>query len=312
MTTLSHILAAPRWAHVDLGLQGIDLSQSGTFSDAIRNILDHADKNPWNPQWGTPADRIGSSIVIPFRSLIAQQFWPSDQELSIKRTDEEASDFRKRCLQRKEEAIHILLWENQSMVGLGQDEVVIRAKLETLLIEANKDNLDMAPAIDFVEKNLDIYQAWLDAMLEKEPSPQALAFAKWIQIIWEEDIIEPQIGITEARELLARLPETLLKISQMTTIDFHYSKDAQWNGYPIIPIPKFNERWDFEGEVTQLNPSNFPRKIWNNYICYNKGIPTTEIATEDDHLTRILVGVSNGFSIFPTPLPELYQRMMLL
>jgi hypothetical protein len=28
------------------------------------------------------------------------------------------------------------------------------------------------------------------------------------------------------------------------------------------------------------------------------------IATEDDHLTRILVGVSNGFSIFPTPLPK--------
>jgi hypothetical protein len=45
------------------------------------------------------------------------------------------------------------------MVSLGQDEIITRARLERLLIEANKDNLDIVPAIDFVEKNLDVYQA---------------------------------------------------------------------------------------------------------------------------------------------------------
>lgn len=147
-------------------------------------------------------------------------------------------------------------------------------------IETNKNKLDLKPNIDFISANKDKFEKGLDAIYQREPNENSKAWSEKIIFNGTDDIVSPQVSPEESKQLLARMPKILIEISKLQTVEYHtYGKIR------VIPVPWFDEQGNFDQNKVQFVPVNeFPR--------------------EGDHPSRILVGVSNGIRIYPTPIPK--------
>lgn len=148
-------------------------------------------------------------------------------------------------------------------------------------VEGNKDKLDFKPSVDFVDQNFQIYQQAVNSLLTREKSKSGLKLAAETTFFGVDDIVEPQVNPEEAGNLLAIMPESLVKLSMLQNISYHLFGEH----IKKIPVPGFDEEGNFDPKKVELvSVDEFPRP--------------------HDHPTRILVGVSNGRQIFPTPIPS--------
>jgi hypothetical protein len=175
-------------------------------------------------------------------------------------------------------------------------------------IERNKNKLDLKPNIDFISKNRDKFKQGHKAILERKPSESAEKWAEKIQFIGAEDFVMPQLSPQEIKEILSRMPDVLIALSKLKTISYHFAD----SGRHLLPIPIFNPEGNFKGQVCAVDPADFPRKSDKEYKVYkwekkDRGWTfsgNNEIAMENDHPSRILVGCRIGETIYPTPIPK--------
>ena len=138
----------------------------------------------------------------------------------------------------------------------------------------------MKPNIDFVSAHHDKFEAGVKDLLDKPASAEAEKWTKGIKFTGTEDIVDPQIHPEQGRELLARMPESLRKMSLLKEVAYHTFGEKR-----VIPVPGYDEEGNFDKKQVQLvSIDEFPRK--------------------EDHQSRILVGVSTGTTIYPTPIPK--------
>lgn len=147
-------------------------------------------------------------------------------------------------------------------------------------IEKNKDKLNLTPNINFVSGHIATYKKGLEDLLEITPSAESQSWANTIEFIGTDDIVKPQVLPEDATKLLARMPIALIELSTLSTISYHTFGNPR-----VIPVPGFDENGNLDQSKIEL-------------------VPVDEFPREDDHPSRILVGVSNGETIFPTPIPE--------
>lgn len=147
-------------------------------------------------------------------------------------------------------------------------------------IEKNKDKLDLKPNIDFVSQHKDTYETGLARILEREPSPEAQEWIDGIEFIGEQDIVDPQVHPEDVRKILSVMPGSLIKLSKLKTVSYHTFGNPR-----VIPVPGFDD----DGNLDQ-------RKITL--------APVDEFPGPGEHPSRVLVGVSTGDVIYPTPIPE--------
>ena len=142
-------------------------------------------------------------------------------------------------------------------------------------IEKNKDKLDLKPNIDFVSRHIDLYEKAVDSILKREPNPSSVEWTNKIDFVGEKDIVEPQVSPEDCRQLLSRMPELLTQLSKLQTISY----------LKVIPVPGYDDQGNFDDQKVQPVPAkDFPRP--------------------NDHPTRILVGISDGKTIYPSPIPK--------
>lgn len=142
-------------------------------------------------------------------------------------------------------------------------------------IEANKNKLDLKPNIDFVSDNKLKFEAGLNAILQRESDEKSISWSEQITFNGTDNIVVPQVYLEECKQILARMPKSLIEMSKLQIIDYQYSNE--------IPVPIFNEQGDFEN-VEWVDVDSFPR--------------------ENDNKSRIMVGYSTGDKIYPTPIPK--------
>jgi hypothetical protein len=151
---------------------------------------------------------------------------------------------------------------------------------EAEIVEANKDKLDLKPNIDFISVNKNKFEEGVDVIYQRKPDEESTIWSEQIIFNGRDDIVFPQISPEECKYILSRMPKSLIKLSKLQTVDYHTFGNVR-----VIPVPGFNEQGNFDPSKVQLVPVNkFPR--------------------EGDHPSRILVGVSNGIQIYPTPIPK--------
>lgn len=168
---------------------------------------------------------------------------------------------------------------------LPGEATAIREQLASYLSEAgkvekNKSKLDLRPSINFVSGNRDIFEKGLNEILQREPTNEPVAWSKKISFHGTEDVVCPQVSPDECVEVLARMPEVLIELSKLTLIDYH-----PFGHVRVIPVPGFDEHGNFDSKKVQF-------------------VPVSEFPREGDHSSRILVGVSTGDKIYPTPIPK--------
>lgn len=147
-------------------------------------------------------------------------------------------------------------------------------------VEANKHKLDLKPNIDFVLKNVGRFEEGLNSILQREADEDSIAWSKQISFNGVDDIVAPQVSPEECKQLLARMPKSLIEMSKLQTVDYHTFGNVR-----VIPVPGFDEQGNFDSKKVQL-------------------VPVDEFPREGDHPSRILVGVSTGDKIYPTPIPK--------
>jgi hypothetical protein len=147
-------------------------------------------------------------------------------------------------------------------------------------IEANKDKLDLKPNIDFVSRNIEKYEAGLEKILGRIPCQDTETWSQQISFNGTEDIVCPQVLPEKCRKILAHMPKSLIELSKLQTVDYHTFGNVR-----VIPVPGFDDQGNFDSSKVQL-------------------VPVSEFPREGDHPSRILVGVSIGNKIFPTPIPK--------
>lgn len=153
-------------------------------------------------------------------------------------------------------------------------------ELDPIDIERNKDKLNLKPSIDFVSNNIGKFEDGLQALLSRNPSAEAQKWADGIEFVGAESIVEPQVSPEEARKILARMPEVLIKLSHLKDISY-----ITFGHSRVIPVPGYDDKGNFDSKKVELvSIDDFPRP--------------------QDHPSRILVGVSNGKTIYPTPIPK--------
>jgi hypothetical protein len=104
-------------------------------------------------------------------------------------------------------------------------------------IEANKDKLDLKPNIDFVSKNIKEFEAGLNEILQRKSYEDAETWSQQISFTGAEDIVDPQVSPEDCKEILARMPKSLVELSKLQTVDYHlFSSDKH-----LLPIPGYNE-----------------------------------------------------------------------
>jgi hypothetical protein len=160
-------------------------------------------------------------------------------------------------------------------------------------IEKNKDKLDLKPNIDFVSRHIDLYEKAVGSISKREPSPSSLDWASKIEFVGDQDIVDPQLSSEDCRQLLSRMPEPLIQLSKLQTISY----------LKVIPVPGYDDQGNFDD-----------KKV--------KSVPAKDFPRPNDHPTRILVGISDGKAIYPSPIPKtvstderatyLYQAHVLL
>lgn len=147
-------------------------------------------------------------------------------------------------------------------------------------IEKNKNKFDLKPNIDFVSQHKEVYEEGLANILEREPSVEAQEWVNGLEFVGEQDIVDPQVHPEDVRRVLSSMPEVLIKLSKLKTISYHTFGNPR-----VVPVPGF----DNDGNLDQ-------RKITL--------APVDEFPAPGEHPSRILVGVSTGDVIYPTPIPE--------
>lgn len=197
----------------------------------------------------------------------------------------------------------------------NRDYIFAREQLKTVLsdaekIEANKDKLDLKPNVDFVSTNKDKFETGVNGILQKEPDKESIDWSENITFNGVEDIVFPQISPDECKKILARMPKSLIQLSKLEKIDYHLFN----SGKHLLPVPGFNEDGSFNpAKVFAIESGQFPRKKDSEFPIYRyykqeDGTWTfsgkNEMTEEEDHPSRILVGVSNGTKIYPTPIPK--------
>ncbi|HIH43441.1 TPA: hypothetical protein HA246_07425 [Candidatus Woesearchaeota archaeon] len=141
-------------------------------------------------------------------------------------------------------------------------------------IKKNKDKMDLAPNVDFVARHISLYQEGLQRLLANPVTPLARAFADSVQFENLEAIVQPQLTPEEIRQLLSVMPESLIRLSKLTTVKY----------FGMVPVPTYDEQGNFSGKPEWVDYDEFPRA--------------------SDHPSRILVGVSTGTEIYSTPIPR--------
>lgn len=139
--------------------------------------------------------------------------------------------------------------------------------------EENKAKMDLKPNVEFVANNIAVYRTGIAKMLSRTEPLAAEGLIARIGFDNLEGMVGAQLNPEEIRRLLRAMPESLIKLSKLVTVQYFGS----------IPIPTFDENGVFTGKPDWVGYDEFPR--------------------EQDHPSRILVGISNGESIYPTPIP---------
>jgi hypothetical protein len=176
-------------------------------------------------------------------------------------------------------------------------------------IEKRKDKLNFAPAIEFVESNLWKYQEGIQQLLWIPRSEEANIFANTVDIVGHSKEVDTKTQLTpkECRDLLARIPDILRKLSHLKTISYDYNGA----GYRIH-IPVYSTDGSFSRLAHAVRPTDFPRKLGNTYEIFrhikeDDGLHYKSeqiVAHESDHPTRFVVGISNWATIYPTAIPK--------
>ena len=177
-------------------------------------------------------------------------------------------------------------------------------------VERNKDKLDLKPNLDFVSRHQERFEEGLDAILKRAPTQEAREWVKRIEFSGTEDIVEPQVSPEDVREILSRMPEALIELSDLETVNYHLFG----LGKHLLPIPGYDAQGNLDqSSVAAVEVKNFPRKKSKQCMTYRwrkdssnkwKFTGENEVTEEDDHPSRLLVGVSNGKIIYPTPIPK--------
>lgn len=149
-------------------------------------------------------------------------------------------------------------------------------------VEANRNLLDMRPALDFVGKHKAIYAANLSGRIQA--SKQAGDGGRALRVDSISAIGEPnhlaylQIGQAgRIRDLLFLMPTSILEMSYLKTISFE-----EYDG--LVVVPGFDEFGYFDRRQVKAVPLNsFPQK--------------------GEHPSRILLGQSNGETIRMMAIP---------
>ena len=97
-------------------------------------------------------------------------------------------------------------------------------------IEKEKDKMDLRPAVEFIESNLNLFQKGVENIRKREPSEFARAWGHRLKFPRHEMITKsepkvvtgPHIGPDEVRELLMRMPEALLALSRLEKFSYEY------------------------------------------------------------------------------------------
>lgn len=149
-------------------------------------------------------------------------------------------------------------------------------------VERNKDKLDLRPNVSFVSTHIGRYEEGLASIFRRVPSDKAKQWAEGLKINESAgEIINPQLNPGLARAILSRMPQALIDASTLETID--YTVFGQ--GSDRIPVPGFDEQGKLDQKKIQL-------------------VPLQEFPRAGDHPGRVLVGISNGVTIYPTAIPE--------
>jgi len=141
-------------------------------------------------------------------------------------------------------------------------------------IEKRKDKLNLKPAVDFVKFHEDTYETALENLLGLTPSPEAQKWAEGIVFEGERDMATTHVPPYMARQILMRAPKPIILLSGLEKVSY----------YCKVPVPLFDDTGSFTGKADWVPLNDFPRK--------------------NDHPTRVLVGISDGKTIYPTPIPE--------
>ena len=139
----------------------------------------------------------------------------------------------------------------------------------------NLDKLDLKPAVDFVAEHVNIYKNGLANFLVNQ-TKEGIGLAKRVK--FSGQIIGPQIGHDDVKSILSAMPASLAKLSKLQSVNYISG----------VPVPHYDADGNFMGTADWVNPDEFPRK--------------------EDHPSRILVGLSDGKNIYPTPIPETVSK----
>ena len=152
--------------------------------------------------------------------------------------------------------------------------------------------MDLRPAVEFIESNLNLFQKGVENIRKREPSEFARAWGHRLKFPRHEMITKsepkvvtgPHIGPDEVRELLMRMPEALLALSRLEKFSYEYADE--------VMVPRFDEK---TGAVVGLV------KPWPKLKNFKP--------KEEDE-TRIAVGytVYTAETIYMTALPKMVYQ----
>jgi hypothetical protein len=142
-------------------------------------------------------------------------------------------------------------------------------------VEANKDQMDLAPVLRFVEANREIYASRLEELLA-HTTEKGRAWAQ------EREIIDPpeepwQVPVELAQEVLAALPPLVRQLSALRGLSYQFTRG--------VPVPNFNA----QGFVDATKP-------------LAAFVPLEDFPGEH-HPTRIFIGNAHEGVINLTPVP---------
>ena len=109
-------------------------------------------------------------------------------------------------------------------------------------IRKEKDKLDLRPAVEFVESNIDLFQKGVEVIRRREPSLYAREWGHRLQFPRHEMITKsepevvtgPHVDAGEVRELLMRMPEVLLALSKLEKFSYEYADE--------VMVPRVDEK----------------------------------------------------------------------
>lgn len=141
-------------------------------------------------------------------------------------------------------------------------------------IERNKDKQDLKPNIDFVSRHMSHYDEGIKRLYSLPVSVEGKRFADSIEFKSLECFVDPQLSAGEIRQIVSSMPQSLIMLSNLVDVTYEDK----------IPVPIYDDSGNFSGSVNEVSHKEFPRP--------------------GDHPSRVLVGMSNGYTIWQTPIPR--------